>query len=196
MDARRSFSLKLAGCSQFQKLQSFVQQSLMGPPLASLRQYTGLSSARLKSSGIWIHLGDDLRTALKVLLGPTCPPCNRPLLNWEPIGVTLLGFSASSLSACLFSSSGLLSLTVFQHLWIHRHGVRPARAPVPLWQFSHGCYCVDQFAGGPRNLPLREGSLFTLRLCSNFIFSANRAILERLLHYQGRSTQVSLSSSV
>ena len=26
------------------KLQSFVQKSLMGPPMASLRQYTGLSS--------------------------------------------------------------------------------------------------------------------------------------------------------
>ena len=34
------------------KLQSFVQQSLMVPPLASLRQYTGLSSARLRSSRI------------------------------------------------------------------------------------------------------------------------------------------------
>ena len=34
------------------KLQSFVQQSLMGPPLARLRQCTGLSSARLRSSRI------------------------------------------------------------------------------------------------------------------------------------------------
>ena len=34
------------------KLQSFVQKSLMGPPMASLRQYTGLSSARLRSSRI------------------------------------------------------------------------------------------------------------------------------------------------
>ena len=34
------------------KLQSFVQQSLMGPPLASLRQFSGLSSARPRSSRI------------------------------------------------------------------------------------------------------------------------------------------------
>ena len=84
MDARRSVNVKLAGSSQLQKLQSFVQQSLMGPLLASRRQYSGLSSARLKSSGIWIHLGDDLRTAAQPALKQTFGQ------NWEPIGVTLL----------------------------------------------------------------------------------------------------------
>ena len=118
----------------------------MGPPLASLRQYSGLSSARLKSSGIWIHLGDDFRTASSQAEGFFWA---RPALS------ACLGEELDDLSD--FSSSGLVSLTVFQHLWIHRHGVRPARAPLPWWQFSHGCYCVEQF----------EGSLFTLPLCNS-----------------------------
>ena len=78
MDARRSVSLKLAVSSQLQKLQSFVQQSLMGPLFASLRQFSGLSSVCLKSSGIWIHLKDNLRTASSqaegFFLGPPNPP--------------------------------------------------------------------------------------------------------------------------